>query len=201
MGTLAGGLGCFPLHDERYHPPCVSCGHAAGIRSLPRFGKPYQPPSRNSALPPATTSQGATSIAFEENQLSPSLISLSLLSTTHPLPFQREWVRTSSTCYRTFILVMDRSPGFGSIRCDSSPYSDSVSLRLPYSVKLANASNSLTHYTKGTQSHNLVVLLLLVCIRFQVLFHSPHRGAFHLSLTVLVHYRSQRVFSLIRWSG
>jgi hypothetical protein len=28
-------------------------------------------------------------------------------------------------------------------------------------------------------------LLLLVSIRFQVLFHSPHRGAFHLSLTVL----------------
>jgi hypothetical protein len=25
---------------------------------------------------------------------------------------------------------------------------------------------------------------------FQVLFHSPRRGAFHLSLTVLVHFRS-----------
>ena len=30
----------------------------------------------------------------------------------------------------------------------------------------------------------------LVGARFQVLFHSPVRGAFHLSLTVLVHYRS-----------
>ena len=28
-----------------------------------------------------------------------------------------------------------------------------------------------------------------VSIRFQVLFHSPLRGSFHLSLTVLVHYR------------
>ena len=28
------------------------------------------------------------------------------------------------------------------------------------------------------------------------LFHSPYRGSFHLSLTVLVHYRSQNVFSL-----
>ena len=27
-------------------------------------------------------------------------------------------------------------------------------------------------------------------MRFQVLFHSPNRGSFHLSLTVLVHYRS-----------
>ena len=29
----------------------------------------------------------------------------------------------------------------------------------------------------------------------------PSRGAFHLSLTVLVHYRSSRVFSLALWSG
>ena len=35
---------------------------------------------------------------------------------------------------------------------------------------------------------------------FQVLFHSPRRGSFHLSLTVLVHYRSQSVFSLAGWS-
>ena len=33
-------------------------------------------------------------------------------------------------------------------------------------------------------------LLLLVRRRFQVLFHSPRRGSFRLSLTVLVHYRS-----------
>ena len=39
-----------------------------------------------------------------------------------------------------------------------------------------------------------------VDIRFQGLFHSPHRGAFHLSLTVLVHYRWPGVFSLGGWS-
>ena len=33
-----------------------------------------------------------------------------------------------------------------------TPYSDSLSLRLPYPVKLATEINSLTHYTKGTQS-------------------------------------------------
>ena len=32
---------------------------------------------------------------------------------------------------------------------------------------------------------------MLVSMQFQVLFHSPNRGSFHLSLTVLVHYRSQ----------
>jgi len=46
-----------------------------------------------------------------------------------------------------------------------------------------------------------IALGLLVGTRFQVLFHSPRRGAFHLSLTVLVHYRSPRVFSLGRWSS
>ena len=50
---------------------------------------------------------------------------------------------------------MDRSPGFGSNNADLTPISDSVSLRLPYSVKLANTINSLTHYTKGTQSQDL----------------------------------------------
>ena len=39
----------------------------------------------------------------------------------------------------------------------------------------------------------------LVSSWFQVLFHSPVRGSFHLSLTVLVHYRSLDIFSLTRW--
>ena len=85
---------------------------------------------------------------------------------------------------------MDRSLGFGSTHIDLTPYSDSFSLRLPYSVNLANTSKSLTHYTKGTQSHAYSMLPLLVCIRFQVLFHSLKKGSFRLSLTVLVHYRS-----------
>ena len=41
------------------------------------------------------------------------------------------------------------------------------------------------------EANPLIVLPLLVNIRFQVLFHSPSRSSFHLSLTVLVHYRSQ----------
>ena len=43
-------------------------------------------------------------------------------------------------------------PVSGLRRATSSPYSDSLSLRLPYSVKLATQRKSLTHYTKGTQS-------------------------------------------------
>ena len=37
-------------------------------------------------------------------------------------------------------------------------------------------------------------------LRFQVLFHSPRRGSFRLSLTVLLRYRSYQVFSLGSWS-
>ena len=45
-----------------------------------------------------------------------------------------------------------------------------------------------------------IALPLIVSIRFQVLFHSGHPGSFHLSLTVLLHYRSPKVFSLGGWS-
>ena len=73
------------------------------------------------------------------------------------------------------------------------------------SLNLATKSNSPDHSPKGTLSGLLctythIALQLFVGIRFQVLFHSPHRGAFHLSLTVLVHYRSPRVFSLGKWT-
>src|ERR1700680_528142 len=51
---------------------------------------------------------------------------------------------------------MDRSSGFGSTPSNSiAPCSDSLSLRLPYAVKLATERKSLTHYTKGTQSPQL----------------------------------------------
>ena len=61
-------------------------------------------------------------------------------------------------------------------------------------------SNSPDHNAKGTQSEDIAsedtsLLLPLVGMWFQDLFHSPHRGAFHLSLTVLVHYRSHRSLS------
>ena len=60
-----------------------------------------------------------------------------------------------------------------------------------YRLKLASKTKSLTHYTKGTLSGHMP-LQLFVGVRFQKLFHSPRRGAFHLSLTVLVRYRSVR---------
>ena len=66
-------------------------------------------------------------------------------------------------------------------------------LRL-FNFNLASYRNSPVHSTKGTLSP-INGLELVVGTRFQVLFH-PSRGAFHLSLTVLVHYRSLGVFGL-----
>ncbi len=72
-------------------------------------------------------------------------------------------------------------------------------------LSLATPINSLAHSPKGTPSRfaiQRIALALRPCVseRFQVLFHSPHRGSFHLSLTVLVRYRSSRVFSLGEWT-
>ena len=67
-------------------------------------------------------------------------------------------------------------------------------------VNLATDTNSLVHYAKGTQSGIFsirgIALLLLVGTGFQILFHSPHRGSFHLSLTVLYAIGDMHVFSL-----
>ena len=80
-----------------------------------------------------------------------------------------------------------------------SPYSDSLSLRLPYSVNLATECKSLTHYTKGTQSP-LTRLLLFVCTRFQDLFHSPSGVLFAFPSRYWFTIGRSRVFSLGGWS-
>jgi hypothetical protein len=70
-------------------------------------------------------------------------------------------------------------------------------------LNLAAREHSSAHSTKGTPSpiHPRGRRLRPAgSAWFQGLFHSPHRGAFHRSLTVLVHYRSSAVFSLGGWA-
>ena len=69
-----------------------------------------KPPRPFSALPPSDTLPGTTSIVFGENQLSPSLIGLSPLPSSHPSGFQPTWVRSSTACYGGFNLLKGRSP-------------------------------------------------------------------------------------------
>jgi hypothetical protein len=132
----------------------------------------------------------------------PSLIGLSPLSTGHRSSFQPAPVRTSTWCYPRFILPMDRSHGFASTApdsdgCPSSPCSDSLSLRVrvldTYPCPVRVTRWLIMQKARGQSISGVPDIFLppFVSIRFQVLFHSLLKGAFHLSLTVLVHYRSQ----------
>ena len=129
---------------------------------------------------------------FGEYELFPSLIGLSPLPTGHPKTFQRQRVRSSTVCYYSFNLLMGRSLGFAS-----------TTTNLFALFRLAFASdpplNGLTML--ATVTRRLIMqkarrhpkgLRPLVSVWFQDLFHSLIQGSFHLSLTVLVHYRSLR---------
>ena len=74
--------------------------------------------------------RGYTKIYFGENQLSPSLIGLSPLPSSHPSGFQPTWVRSSTACYGGFNLLKGRSPRLRVYDHVRTPYSDSLSLWL-----------------------------------------------------------------------
>src|SRR5207249_7452293 len=75
-------------------------------------------------------SRGYTKIYFGENQLSPSLIGLSPLPSSHPSGFQPTTVRSSTACYGGFNLSKGRSPRLRVYPRVPAPCSDSLSLRL-----------------------------------------------------------------------
>jgi hypothetical protein len=135
---------------------------------------------------------------FGENQLSRSLIGLSPLPTTHPLSFQPKWVRASTTSYRRFTLAMGRSLRFGSRACHSrSPYSDSLSLRLPPNgLTSRHTTNSQAHSSKGTPSARKPLTDCKHTVSGTISL--PSRGTFHHSLTVLIRYRSPRSIQAYR---
>src|SRR4029077_18166187 len=98
--------------------------------------------------------------------------------------FQPTLVRTSSRCYTAFILAKGRSSRFASIP------SDCIALfrlafataRFRLTLPLRITSQLIMQQARG-QAFRLpgIALPLLVSVWFQVLFHSPRRGSFHLS--------------------
>ena len=134
---------------------------------------------------------------FGENQLSPSLLGLSPLATGHPPSFQPWWVRSSTKSYLRFNLAMGRSRGFGSIiRYLFSPYSDSVSLRLR-SRRILSLQRIITRWSIMQKVRRQPftpedVHRPSTACRFIISgsISLPSRGSFQLSLTVLVHFRS-----------
>ena len=129
---------------------------------------------------------------FGEYELFPSLIGLSPLSSVHPKTFQRQRVRSSTVCYYSFNLPMDRSLGFASTTANKFAL-----FRLAFATvaplnglaKLAKVTRRLIMQKARRHPNGLRPL---VSARFQDLFHSLIQGSFNLSLTVLVHYRSLR---------
>src|SRR5690606_10201481 len=129
---------------------------------------------------------------FGEYELFPSLIGLSPLPTGHPKTFQRQRVRSSTVCYHSFNLPMGRSHGFASTTTDygalfrlafaTDPHLKC--LTLPVKVTRRLIMQKARRHPEGLRP--------LVGVWFQDLFHSLVQGSFHLSLTVLVHYRSLR---------
>jgi hypothetical protein len=152
-----------------------------------------KPPRPFSALPPRDILPGTTSIVFGENQLSPSLIGLSPLPTVHPNIFQHERVRTSTRHYPSFILTMGRSLRFRVYRHVLYALVDSLSLRLRTAKSLTShvTSNSPDHNAKGTQSEARRPPPTACRHTVSGSVSLAVRRAFHLSLTVLVHYRSR----------
>src|SRR4028119_645119 len=130
---------------------------------------------------------------FGENQLSRSLIGLSPLSTGHPPGFQPWWVRSSTRSYPRFNLPMDRSLRFGSWSCDSFALLGlAFATASPHGLTSPRNTNSQAHSSKGTQSRHTEVHDAPTACRHTVsgTLSLPSRGTFHLSLTVLVRYRS-----------
>ena len=96
-------------------------------------------------------------------------------------------------CYHSFILPMGRSHGFASTITDYGALFRLAFATDPY-LKYLSSPATVTRrlIMQKARRHTIKMLRPLVGARFQVLFHSVIHGSFHLSLTVLVHYRSLR---------
>ena len=119
------------------------------------------------------------------------MIGLSPLSPGHRRTFQRTSVRPSTGSYPRFSLPRDSSPGFASAACDS--------------IAILKARFRCGSFPNLTSPHTATRWLILQKARrhgtkpaptpcgrtVSGTVSLPSRGAFHLSLTVLVRYRSQ----------
>ena len=113
FGTLACGLGCFPLDNGAYPPLSHSQGPSRGIRGLVGVGR-LTPPSPSSALPPQDYLEAVP------KYISGRTSYLRVRLAFHPYPqlipafCTRHGFGPPFRYYRNFNLAMGRSPGFGS---------------------------------------------------------------------------------------
>jgi hypothetical protein len=147
-----------------------------------------KPPQANSALPPPTPLARAAPQCISGRT---SYLRVRLAFHPHP-----QLIRAVCNRHRFGppCPIRDTSPWpwvahtvSGLPPATEAPYSGSRSLRLRLfsCLNQATEGNSSGHTPKGTPSHSRGMLRLHGSTRFQGLFHSPRRGTFHRSLTVL----------------
>lgn len=130
----------------------------------------HPPSKRKYSTSGSPCQKRSTYIDFAENQLSPSLISLSLLTATHPSTLQRTQVRSSDL--PIFNLVTVRSLGFGSkeFNCQFCFKPLAFATPTPIGLSCAKPFKLLAHYTKGTSSDLKVTSNDCLPVRFHLLF-------------------------------
>ena len=117
-----------------------------------------------------------------------------------------KWFGPPPRYYRGFALAMDSSPGFGSkpsdFPCGYALFG--LAFAAAPQVSLLNHATEIyspDHSSIGTPSPRRVGAPTVCRHAVSGTFNSPSGVLFHLSLTVLLHYRSLGVFSLGKWSS
>ena len=169
----------------------------SSIQSLLRFGTAFAARTETVLYPWTARctlracAYRCASTHFGENQLAPSSIGISPLTTAHPPIFQHRSVRSSTRCYPSFILAMVRSPGFGSLGSDTRPIqtrfrsgSGEKSLTKP----LPRSRRLILQQARGQPWGPPTACKLTGSWSISL----PGGGSFHRSLAVLIRYRSPR---------
>src|SRR6478609_11499233 len=129
---------------------------------------------------------------FGENQLSPSLIGLSPLPQLIPSVFNRSGFGPPRGLTRASTWPwVDHSASGLEHATKNALFGLAFATATPHGLTSPRTANSQAHSSKGTQSPRPKAKALTAC-RHTVsgTIALPSRGTFHLSLTVLVRYRS-----------
>ena len=204
---LSWWSGLFPSR-RRSLAPAVSLASVPARHSRFEFGLVSgKPPSRSSALPPC----GHYRLRLHLNAFrgEPAISAFDW----HFTPIHRSSHRFATRCWvRASTRVLPRAspcpwiahPVSGRLPCDLIALFRLAFAPAPRcTLRLTSPRRSTRRFIlQKARRHPLKARLRLVVRRtgFRISFTPPCRGAFHLSLTVLVHYRSPAVFSLGGWS-
>ena len=192
FGTLADGLGCFPFDDGAYPPPsdCWIIHH--GIRSLMGFGKPVSPLALSVLYPRDSRSNASPQTISGRT----SYLQVRLAFHPYPQLIQRFFNNDRFGPPRTFTCA---SPWPWIDHLVSGLLMQTYALfRLAFAAAPAHCLNhACTTELAGSFFNRHAISPALRHRPFTACKHTvsdslslPSRGSFHLSLTVLVHYRS-----------